>query len=85
MAANLVTNLFAYPDHTAVLLEGDVVGRLLRAMGACEQSSRIHLAVCVALHNIAATPVGRASVLTNQGLQRIFRSMVLHENVRLID
>ena len=81
-AANLITNLFALPENAPPLLDGDAVGRLLRAMDECLTSARVHLSVCVALHNISSIPLGRVRVLANQGLLRIFRSMDLHPDVR---
>ena len=80
-AANLITNLFAFPVNSPPLLDGDAVGRLLRAMDANLTSAKVHLAVLIALHNISTIPLGRARVLANQGLLRIFRSMDLHAEV----
>ena len=83
--ALLVTNLFSVVGNAPALLDGDAVGRLLRAMDECLDSVKVHAAVCVAVNVIADVPLGRTRILASQGLLRVFRSMDLHPNVRTCD
>ena len=39
VAANLLSNMFAETDSAAVILDGDGVGRILRAMDECLESA----------------------------------------------